>query len=122
MADPLPLVVDRADFSELMGNLIDNAHKWAHSSVRVESRLAGDEAVFVVEDDGPGVAETDIARVLQRGERADTTVTGTGLGLAIVSDLVALYRGEFQLSRSPLGGLSATVTLPNRREQTKRNG
>lgn len=122
LAEPLMLAVDRADFNELMGNLIDNAHKWAHSIVRIESRLTGEEAMFVVEDDGPGVAETDVARVLQRGERADTSVTGTGLGLAIVSDLVVLYRGELQLARSPLGGLSAAVTLPYRREQTKRNG
>ena len=116
LADHLMLAFDRSDFNELMGNLIDNAHKWARTSVRIESRAAGDRAVFVIEDDGPGVADTDIARILQRGERADTSVPGTGLGLAIVSDLLVSYRGDIELARSQLGGLAATVTLPVRRE------
>ena len=112
LAENLTLAVDRSDFNELMGNLIDNAHKWARSCVRVESKAQGNRAVFLVEDDGPGVAPNDIARILQRGVRADASVPGSGLGLAIVSDLLAVYRGDIELEQSPLGGLAATISLP----------
>ena len=117
LKEPLMLAVDRTDFQEIMGNLIDNAHKWAKTKVRIESRLADHRAVFVVEDDGPGVAEADLARILERGVRADTTVPGTGLGLAIVSDVVAAYEGRLELMRSTLGGLAAVVTLAARKQQ-----
>ena len=108
---PLLLGIDRTDFHELMGNLIDNAHKWARSKVRVQTVVAGNRAVLTVEDDGPGVAEPDMGRILERGERADTSVPGSGLGLAIVSDLVAAYRGGMTLARSRLGGLAVVITL-----------
>ena len=111
LTENLSAPVDGVDFDELMGNLIDNAHKWAKSTVSVTSRRVDDKAVICVEDDGPGIAEADAARILQRGERADPTVAGTGLGLAIVSDLIAAYCGTFQITRSKLGGLAATVTL-----------
>ena len=112
LTSPLMLGVDRADFNEMMGNLIDNAHKWANSRIRIESRIAQGKAIFAIEDDGPGVAEADVGRILKWGERADSTVPGTGLGLAIASDLVGIYRGQLKIGRSTrLGGLSAVVTL-----------
>lgn len=104
---------DADDLNNIVGNLVDNAHKWAKSRVRVSAKPVAAGVEIAVEDDGPGVAETDIARVLLRGERADTSVSGSGLGLAIVSDLVALYRGEFMLETSKLGGLKAMVLLPD---------
>lgn len=111
LAEPLMLAVDRTDFQEIMGNLIDNAQKWARTKVRVQSRLADRRAVFVVEDDGPGVPEADLERILERGVRGDTSVPGTGLGLAIASDIIAAYEGRLELTRSALGGLAAVVTM-----------
>ena len=116
LTSPLMLGIDQADFNELMGNLIDNAQKWARTRIKIQSRISNGNAIFTVEDDGPGVADTEIERILQWGERADTSVPGTGLGLAITSDLVGLYNGRLDVSRSALGGLTAAVTLAIRRE------
>ena len=69
-------------------------------------------AEILIEDDGPGIPEDQIDRVLLRGERADTSVEGFGLGLAIVNDLVELYSGKLTLSRSTRGGLKAELRLP----------
>ncbi len=108
----LMLPVERADFVDIMGNLLDNAQKWARHRVEIDGRAEGDTAIFRVEDDGNGVPEDQFERIRQRGERADTSVPGTGLGLDIVSDLVGLYGGHLELAKSPLGGLSAEVALP----------
>lgn len=111
---PLSLPVERADFIDIMGNLLDNGHKWASSRVVVDARASGTMAVLKVADDGPGVQQADLERILRRGERADTTTPGTGLGLAIVNDLVHLYGGRLSLSRAAIGGLEAVVELPCR--------
>lgn len=111
LTDNLCPAVDATDFDELMGNLLDNAHKWAKSTVSVRSRTVEGKAVFLVEDDGPGIPDADVGRILKRGERADTSVAGSGLGLAIVGDLVAAYRGTLEISRSPLGGVTALFVL-----------
>ncbi|MEQ1577051.1 MAG: sensor histidine kinase [Hyphomicrobium sp.] len=108
----LDLAVDAEDFNTMAGNLLENAQKWAQSQISVTARKSSEGAELIVEDDGPGIPDGDIARVLQRGERADETVSGSGLGLAIVSDTVALYKGSLVLSRSGLGGLKALVSLP----------
>lgn len=104
--------VDPDDFNNIAGNVLENAGKWAQSSVHVTLRDDPEGAHLIVEDDGLGISEDEFDRVLQRGERADTSVAGSGLGLAIVNDLVTLYRGKLSLGRSPLGGLSADVFLP----------
>lgn len=113
LPDRLPLNVDRDDFNNIAGNLLENAHKWAKSSVRIKARKTNDGTEFVVEDDGPGVPEEHYDRVLQRGGRAETTVSGSGLGLAIVNDLVELYRGSLSLAQSPLGGLEVRIVFPD---------
>ena len=112
IVDPIQLPVDRADFVDIMGNLLDNAQKWARSRILVKGEIDARFARFTVEDDGAGVMDDDYERILQRGERADTTVPGTGLGLTIVNDLVQLYGGKLELAHSPLGGLKAAVQLP----------
>lgn len=117
LTSPLMLGVDQADFNEMMGNLIDNAQKWARSKIRLHSRIVNGQAIFVVEDDGPGVPSSEIHRILQWGERADTSVPGSGLGLAITYDLVGIYDGRMDIGRSQLGGLAAVVTLPLSRDQ-----
>lgn len=109
----LSLAVDPVDFDELMGNLIENAHKWARSKVLVQSLILGGMVEFRIEDDGPGIEDHDVERVLQRGERSDPSVAGSGLGLAIVSDLISAYRGTLKITRSTLGGTAAIVRLPD---------
>lgn len=112
---------DRADLTELLGNLVDNACKWARSRVRVaalvrpgaDSRGALD---LVIEDDGPGIAEEDRARVLERGGRADEATPGHGLGLSMVQDTVALYGGHMRIGESALGGARFELRLPGRSE------
>ena len=107
------------DLQELLGNLLENAFKWARRRVLLSvrpapaagSRRAG--LVLSVEDDGPGIAPEEVAHILQRGVRGDERVQGHGIGLAIVQDLVKGYRGELQVSRSEeLGGARFLVTLP----------
>lgn len=100
------------DLQEMLGNLLDNACKWAARSVEVSVR--GDEArlTISIDDDGTGLDTDQRQRVIQRGIRADETVPGSGLGLAIVDDLARLYGGRLELLDSPLGGLRASLTLP----------
>lgn len=100
------------DLSEMLGNLLDNACKWAHSQVQVGWVLQGTHWVLTVDDDGPGLPADQRERVLQRGVRADEQVPGSGLGLAIVHDLALLYGGDLALAPSVLGGLRAALRLP----------
>jgi signal transduction histidine kinase len=104
--------VQHEDLDEMLGNLLDNACKWARSRVVIESVQAGDTLKIAVDDDGPGLAAELRERVLQRGVRADEKATGSGLGLAIVRDLAEVYHGSIALTESPLGGLRASLALP----------
>ena len=103
---------EREDLEEMVGNLMDNACKWATSRVHVTAGLAGATLRLVIEDDGPGLTPEQRDRVGERGERLDETVPGSGLGLAIVRDVAKLYGGALELGNSALGGLGATLTLP----------
>jgi signal transduction histidine kinase len=105
--------VERADLEEMLGNLMDNACKWTATRVALTARLDAGSLVCTVDDDGPGVSDALLESVLQRGVRADETAPGSGFGLAIVRDLAEVYGGAIVLSRSPLGGLRATLTLPS---------
>jgi len=112
-------VGDRGDFTELLGNLVDNACKWCRSHVRVtvttdQHAGARERLSLVVEDDGPGISEEDRARVFQRGVRADESVPGHGLGLAMVHDTVDLYGGSLSIDASALGGARFSLRLPGR--------
>lgn len=102
----------REDFEEMLGNLVDNACKWARSRVEIRSSSEGSQVTTTVDDDGPGLASELREAVLQRGVRADEAAPGSGLGLAIVGDLVELYGGSIALTSSSLGGLRATLILP----------
>jgi signal transduction histidine kinase len=102
----------REDLDEMLGNLLDNACKWARACVSVDSAADGDALDISVEDDGPGVDASMRDVVLQRGVRADEAAPGSGLGLAIVRDLAELYGGSIALERSPSGGLRARIRLP----------
>jgi signal transduction histidine kinase len=110
------LELDREDMLELLGNLLDNACKWA--SARVRCRIDRDLGLvrLRVEDDGPGCSPDEIAAITDRGVRLDEEVTGHGLGLAIVKEIVDSYGGEIAFERSSaLGGLAAEVRLPTGR-------
>lgn len=105
------------DFEEIVGNLLENAMKWARSEVSVSLRASdgADQdrtAMLVIEDDGPGIPPERAAEALKRGKRLDETKPGSGLGLAIVSDLVDEYGGTLELDRAELGGLKVVVQLP----------
>jgi signal transduction histidine kinase len=105
---------EKQDFEEMVGNLLDNACKWATSRVRAEARRGERPARFmvVVDDDGPGLTEAERAKVGQRGQRLDESKPGSGLGLSIVADLAHLYKGSLALEPSPEGGLRARLELP----------
>jgi signal transduction histidine kinase len=102
----------REDLDEMLGNLLDNACKWAKCKIVVESSQADAVVLITVDDDGPGLAPSMRETVLQRGVRADEAAPGSGLGLAIVRDLAELYGGSISLETSPTGGLRACLQLP----------
>lgn len=104
--------VQREDLEEMLGNVVDNACKWAKSRVDIRSSAEAGRIVITVDDDGPGLEPSLRETVLQRGVRADEAAPGSGLGLAIVRDLAELYGGAIALGDSPLGGLRATLQLP----------
>ncbi len=107
--------VDRHDLLELLGNLLDNATKWAKAKVNCSIEQS-DAIYIVVEDDGNGVSEQELAALTQRGHRLDESLPGHGLGLAIVKEIVELYNGTLQLDRSPeLGGLRVRLSLSPKR-------
>ncbi|UWN51490.1 Sensor protein PhoQ [Alcanivorax sp. ALC70] len=97
---------------ELLGNLLDNACKWAAGEVRLTLERDGGDLCVTVDDDGPGIAADRHEAVLQRGRRLDQRVAGHGLGLAIVNDTVDAYGGTLELGESPLGGLRVRARLP----------
>ncbi|HEY1892282.1 MAG TPA: ATP-binding protein [Steroidobacteraceae bacterium] len=105
---------DRGDFVELLGNLMDNACKWCRERVRVSVTVA-DGLILSVDDDGPGIAEENRAKVLERGVRTDGNVPGHGLGLAMVHDTADLYGGKLVVEASLLGGARVLVRLPGKK-------
>jgi len=105
---------DRSDFEEMVGNLLDNACKWAEGEVTVTvSAGRPGRLSVVVSDDGPGLTDEQKKRVVERGERLDESKPGSGLGLGIVKEIAALYGGYLTLGRAPAGGLSAELELPS---------
>jgi len=104
--------VETQDLDEMLGNLLDNACKWARATVHIACTRQADAVVITIDDDGPGLDPAMRTAVLSRGVRADESAPGSGLGLAIVRELAVLYGGDVALTTSPLGGLRAELTLP----------
>ncbi|MFN3986375.1 MAG: ATP-binding protein [Rhodocyclaceae bacterium] len=103
---------EEQDLQELLGNVIDNACKWARHRICIDVGESSGRLRIDVDDDGPGVPEAQRAAILARGVRADERMPGSGLGLAIVAEFVALYGGQIELLTSPLGGLRVRLLLP----------
>ena len=101
---------DEFDLTELLGNLIDNAMKWAQGRIVLRADIDGDKAFLIVEDDGPGIPDTARDAVLERGIRLDTEKPGTGLGLSIANDMAVAHDCSLLLGRASLGGLQVRLT------------
>lgn len=110
----LQLPWDREDLLELLGNLLDNACKWADAEVRLSVIERTDGFALSVEDDGPGIPEQQRAEVFSRGTRLDEQTEGHGLGLGIVRDIVETWGGLLVLGESEWGGLKVVIELPKR--------
>ncbi|MCP5366196.1 MAG: sensor histidine kinase [Hyphomicrobiales bacterium] len=111
--DGLAFAGDGEDLAQMLGNLMENACRWAAGRVRVGGRAAeGGWLELAVDDDGPGIPAAARAEVLARGRRLDESTPGSGLGLAIVGDLAEVYGGTLDLGESDLGGLRARLRLP----------
>jgi signal transduction histidine kinase len=111
-AADLRLPWDREDMLELLGNLLDNACKWAASQVRLSIACTAEGYLLEVDDDGPGIEAGQRAEALSRGTRLDEQITGHGLGLGIVRDIVDAWGGRLELLDSQLGGLCVIIRLP----------
>ena len=104
--------MDGQDLQEMVGNLLDNALRWANSDVHIRLQAQGNTLRLVVGDDGPGMTPQECQAAVQRGKRLDEQRSGSGLGLAIVTDLVTLYHGQMRLQRAESGGLEVVIELP----------
>ncbi len=107
---------DKDDIYEIIGNLSDNAYKWAKTQVVVDCRLTPhnkpDSLTITIEDDGPGFSQASEQKIIQRGVRADEQVPGQGIGLAVVQNIVRSYNGELKTGTSGLGGALVKISLP----------
>ena len=107
---------ERQDLEEMVGNLMDNAFKWAAGAIQVKASPAQDGGrnwiEIAVGDDGPGLPEERRQEALQRGRRLDETKPGSGLGLNIVQETAAMYDGKVRLGVAAAGGLEAVLRLP----------
>ncbi|MDH7639326.1 sensor histidine kinase [Sphingomonas oryzagri] len=113
LPQPCFVTVETEDLSEMLGNILENAHRYARRTIRVDARSDGPFLAIAVEDDGMGVPADEVAHVLQPGVRLDEVSEGYGFGLAIVRELVELYGGRLSLDRSAaLGGLRISLWLP----------
>lgn len=117
--DDMRVKGEKQDLEEMVGNLVDNACKWARGRVSISAepvavaaRSGQPAALIRIDDDGPGLDPSQCDEVLGRGRRLDETKPGSGLGLAIVSELAAMYGGTLSLGRAPAGGLRCDLRLP----------
>ena len=103
---------EEQDLYEMLGNLLDNAGKWARTRVVVDVRGEDGRLCFTVDDDGPGVPDGQRERMFERGVQLDEQHAGSGLGLDIVRELARTYGGSVEVLASPLGGARLRLWLP----------
>jgi signal transduction histidine kinase len=105
--------IDRQDMLEVLGNVLDNACKWAERDVAITVEQNG-HTTIAIEDDGPGDPD-DMEKLVHRGTRADEQVAGHGLGLSIVAEIINDYGGKLEFTNSTaLGGLRVAIDIPKR--------
>ena len=109
--DSYSLKVDEGDLFEMLGNLTENAFKWCSKKVLLSVKMIKGQTQFIIEDDGPGIDEKECELILLRGQRADQSTPGHGLGLAMVNDMLLLYKGSMQITKSSLGGAKIIIKL-----------
>jgi signal transduction histidine kinase len=112
IASDIAVACEAQDLDELLGNLLDNASKWARQQVLVTAEKVGPIIELTIEDDGPGLSGQQTIDVMRPGYRLDESASGYGFGLPITRELAELYGGSVELARSDLGGLQAAVSLP----------
>ena len=112
LTDNLLIQIDREDMLELLGNLIDNAWKWANTKILITAKQ--NQSLHIsIEDDGNGQDADSLNELMNRGVRLDESVSGYGFGLAIAADIVSDYDGSLSFSQSiTLGGFKAEITIP----------
>ncbi|MCV6590810.1 MAG: ATP-binding protein [Marinobacterium sp.] len=108
----LCIAADERDLMELLGNLLENAFKYGDDQVRVSAERLQDELLIEIADNGAGVSPEKRQRILQRGERADTSVQGQGIGLAVAVDILSSYGGGLNIADAPEGGALFQLSLP----------
>jgi len=113
--------IDTADLAEMLGNILDNARKWAASEVLVAARRHHQQIVIEVADDGPGIATEKRERILERGVHAGDPESETGLGLAIAREIAEAYGGSLALDKAVAGGLLVRMALPGVETEKKKN-
>jgi len=102
---------DEGDLMEVLGNLLDNAFKWANQNIEISAQQNGKQLTIYIDDDGPGLAPEEVENILLRGVRADQTIAGHGIGLSIVKDIAQTYGGNLTILNSDLGGAKVCVSL-----------
>lgn len=107
--EPLDAPFDAFDLTEILGNLLDNAMKWAEGHIAIRAGAEAGRAFLIVEDDGPGISEAAQEIALERGRRFDDAKPGAGLGLSIVNEMANVHDCEFTLGRGSFGGLEAKL-------------
>ena len=112
VAEETTVACEAQDVDEMLGNLIDNAAKWAAARLRISSQADGREVIVIIEDDGPGLVGDKGPEALRPGHKLDESAPGCGFGLPITRELAELYGGSLALGHSDLGGVKATLTLP----------
>jgi signal transduction histidine kinase len=112
VASDVAVACETQDLDEMLGNLIDNACKWARGGIRIASEEGQQKLSIVIDDDGPGLTVDQTIEVMRAGKRVDESAPGYGFGLPITRELAELYGGSLVLTASPLGGLRTILSLP----------
>ncbi len=112
--EDINLRIDEGDLMELLGNLVDNAFKWCRHVIIISAKNEADQIMMQISDDGPGIQQNEISRILERGVRADQSTPGHGIGLAIVRDIIQVYGGELLIDQNNPHGARITIRLNNK--------
>ncbi len=117
--DGLGVAIDIQDFFEVFGNLLDNARKWATHKIVISSEEMEGQIIVSVQDDGPGVPNDKIDKVLKRGRRLDEQKTGTGLGLPIAAKVLEHYNARLVFKNHQSGGTCVCIYFPTHHLQNE---